>query len=174
MTLNKFLLTLNIFLFSTIVFSQKNSLYNPPNEKTIYSFQTHNGKIMTLNVDANLNYIVYRFGSKNIIELEFPTEKDKSSFEKFEYSHYFRPLQKGVEGMDLKYVTFINNGKKYVVYDNVTNYSKSREVREIGIKVFLATNETGINIKGRNKTKKGSLGYFSNKSLLKISSELYD
>ena len=76
--------------------------------------------------------------------------------------------------MDLKYVTFINNGTKYVVYDNVTNYSKSREVREIGIKVFLATNETGINIKGRNKTKKGSLGYFSNKSLLKISSELYD
>lgn len=174
MTFTKLILTLNILLLSITIFSQKNLLYKLPNEKTIYSFQTPKGKMMYLNVDTNLNYIVYRFGTKNKVELEFPTEKDKSSFEKFEYTHYFRPLQKGVEGMDLKYVAFVNNGTKYIIFDNVTMYANSSSVRNIGIKVLISKDEIGIKIKGRNRTRRGSLGYFSNEKILKLSDEIYD
>lgn len=89
-----------ILLQSTIVSST--NIYVLSNEKVVYSFQSSNGKFMYLNVDTNNLYLVYRFGTKNKIELEYPKEKNKSSFSKFEYSTYFRPYQKGAYGLNLQ------------------------------------------------------------------------
>jgi hypothetical protein len=45
------------------------------NEEVIYSFETKNGKRMTLVKDKKDGYIQYRFGSRNHVEMEFPSEQ---------------------------------------------------------------------------------------------------
>lgn len=172
--MNKFISLLICIIVSTTIYSQNNKLYKLSNEKVIYSFQTVNGKIMSLNIDTNSKYIVYRFGTKNKIELEFPKEKDKNSFEKFEYAHYFRPLQNGADGMDLNYVTFTNNNVKYIIYQNYFSYQNSKSQYLTGIRVEEFDKNKKTDIKGKVRTIKGTLGFFSTEEILKISDEFYD
>lgn len=170
----KFIILLIFLILSNVVHSQKKAVYTLSNEQVVFSFQTKNGKIMSLNIDTNFNYIVYRFGTKNKIELEYPEEKDKNSFEKFEYSHYFRPRQNGIDGMNLNYVKFTNENVRYEIYQNRFEYINSKTENFIGIKVEEIEKEKTIDIKGINRTKKGSIGYFLGKNLLKSSNEFYD
>ncbi|MEY4926599.1 MAG: hypothetical protein RI894_1035 [Bacteroidota bacterium] len=44
-----------------------------PNEECVFSFKTKSGKTMMLAKDKTEKYLIYRFGTKNNIELEFPT-----------------------------------------------------------------------------------------------------
>lgn len=64
--------------------------YLLPNEEIIYSFETKNGKKMSLVKDKTNKYIQYRFGTKNKVEMEFPSEKNKESWKKFHYNSYWR------------------------------------------------------------------------------------
>ncbi|RRA96675.1 hypothetical protein [Paenimyroides viscosum] len=78
------------------VFAQENKLisqeanYQLKNEQLVYQLKMKNGKQLSVCIDKNENYIVYRYGSKNKIELEYPKEKNLSSFDMFEYSEYKR------------------------------------------------------------------------------------
>lgn len=175
MNIFRILLSYILLFFANTIYSQNNVLYKLPNEKVIYSFQTKNNKIMSLNIDTNLNYIVYRFGTKNKIELEYPKEKDKSSFDKFEYSHYFRPFQNGVDNrMSLNYIIFINENVKYIIYENDFEYLNSKNQSYTGIRIEEIDKNKTTDIRGKNRTKKGSLGFFSTERLLKTSDEIYD
>ena len=80
-----------------------------PNEEVIFSFNTQNGKKVTLNKDTANNYVIYRFGTKEKIEFEFPG-KSKSSWTDFKYSFYLRGGGTQNEGMDLNYIYFTNMG----------------------------------------------------------------
>jgi hypothetical protein len=55
------------------------------------------------------DYIVYRFGTKDKIKLEFPENK-ADSWSKFTYSYYLRGGGAENEGMDLNYLSFENGG----------------------------------------------------------------
>jgi hypothetical protein len=105
------------------------------NELVVLSFRTKKQKRVYVCRDQDNKYLVYRFGSKSNVELQFPEKPDSSSFKKFEYSSYLRPG--GVEnlGMSLDYLSFTNSGYRYVIYKTYASESVGNE-DEIGIRVI--------------------------------------
>jgi hypothetical protein len=153
--------------FSSRVAAQK---YTLQNEEVIFSFNTKNGKTVTLNKDKGNSYIIYRFGTKDKVELEFP-EKSSSSWQQFQYSFALRGGGTQNEGMDLNYVYFTNNGFRYVIYD--TYYAAGKK-QAIGIKIINRSTNKVTNIKGDLKTRKGTMVDFRDNNLLTIGEELFD
>ncbi|HBV17211.1 hypothetical protein [Chryseobacterium carnipullorum] len=100
-------------LMIPLVFSAQ---YLLPNEETIFSFDTKNGKKMSLVKDKKNGYIQYRLGSKNHVEMEFPNSRTKESWKQFTYSSYHRGGGKQNAGMDLNYLSFSNNNYKYQLF----------------------------------------------------------
>jgi hypothetical protein len=90
--------------------------YLLPNEEVVYSFETKNGKRMSLVKDKKNGYIQYRFGSKNKVEMEFPAERTKESWKKFHYNSYMRGGGKDNAGMEIDNLLFKNNGYEYVLF----------------------------------------------------------
>lgn len=108
----------SILFLSIFQFDKSTEIsYQLKNENLVYQLKMKNGKQLSVCIDKDEKYIVYRYGSKNKIELEYPKEKDLSSFQKFEYSEYKRGGGIQNAAMELKYLAFTNNGIKYVVYD---------------------------------------------------------
>ncbi|WP_426094356.1 hypothetical protein [Flavobacterium sp. DSR2-3-3] len=161
---NRNLIILLMLAFSNLIFAQK---YLLPNEKLIYSFETQNGKKLVLAKDQNDKYIIYRFGTKNKIEFEFP-EKTKESWNLFKYSFYLRGGGIQNEGMDLNYIKFINGDYKYVVHDT---YYAVGNVNSILIKITNLKNNKTTDIRGKEKTQKGNLTDFRFNKLLEIEDE---
>ena len=60
-----------------------------PGEKLVFSFRIENGKTLSVCTSENPSYIVYRFGARDNIELEFPEDKE-NSWDKFAYYVYAR------------------------------------------------------------------------------------
>ncbi|WP_298117315.1 hypothetical protein [Flavobacterium sp.] len=138
------------------------------NEILVFGFETQNGKKMVLAKDKNDAYIIYRFGTKNKIELEFPS-KNEDSWKKFEYSFYLRGGGIENEGMDLNYVKFSNGEYKYLIYD--TYYSINNE-KLLGIKITNLKSGEITDIVGKKGTRKGTLIDFRFNKLLKINDEI--
>ncbi|WP_223606712.1 hypothetical protein [Chryseobacterium sp. OSA05B] len=138
-------------LFAVMIPMVFSAQYLLPNEETIFSFDTKNGKKMALVKDNNNGYIQYRFGSKDLVEMEFPTTRTKESWKQFTYNSYHRGGGKQNAGMDLNYLTFTNNNYKYVLF---RTYYAEDESLSTGITVTDSkgkeTNITGIykSIKG--------------------------
>lgn len=148
-----------------------NEKYQLENEKLIFAFQTKNRKIATICMDKKEEYIVYRFGTSEKIEMEYPENKDKSSFDKFEYSGWMRGGGIKNSEMQLDYLVFSVNNFKYIVYNT---YFAEGDKLNIGIKVLdTQTNQT-IDIKGIYGTRKGTLTDFKSDDRIKKGDELYD
>lgn len=127
--------------------------YLLPNEKTLYSFHTRSGKRMVLATDTGGGYIVYRFGSKGKIELEYP-DKNKASWDKFTYSYYLRGGGKKNDGLDLNYLRFERYGHRYLVYDL---YSAVEDKTYPGVRVFRPGSKNPVDLQGIARTRRGSL-----------------
>jgi hypothetical protein len=155
---------IGLIVFLTDIKAQPNLL---PTETLLYSFSTKSGKTMVLAKDKNDAYIVYRFGTKDKVELEVLDKTKKQ----FKYSFYLRGGGKANEGMDLNYVYFINKGFKYVIFS--TSYAIDDKY-EIGLKVIDMKTDKVTTIKGIVKTKKGTLTDFRDNGLLEIGEELFD
>lgn len=165
----KLKILLIFILISSFSYSQD---YLLPNEVNIYSFETKSGKKMMLAKDKNNKYIIYRFGTKNKIEFQYP-EKTKESWHKFIYSFYLRGGGKMNEGMDLNYVVFTNQNYKYIIY---YSYFAVQEKVNIGVKIIDLKTKKTIDIKGDYKTLKGNLTNFRDNNLINFDDEgeLYD
>jgi len=127
--------------------------YLLPNEETVFSFQTKNGKIMSLVKDKKNEYIQYRFGSKDHVDMEFPSARNKESWKQFTYSSYHRGGGKQNAGMDLNYLTFTKNNYKYQLY---RTYSAEDESFSTGITVTDSKGKE-TDITGVYKTIKGCM-----------------
>ena len=158
-----FILTLSIHRASA-------QTYLLPNEELLYSFETAKGKKVMLAKDKANAYIIYRFGTKDKIEFEYP-DKTKDSWSKFTYTFYFRGGGADNEGLDLNYVSFTNKGFQYIIYDT---YSAVENKTSFGIKVINLSKEKTTNIPGLPKTQKGTLIDFKENGLLKVGDELFD
>ena len=154
-------------LFPCRMIAQK---YVLPNETVIFSFTTQNGKKATLNREKNNRYIIYRFGTQNKIEFEYP-DTTKSSWTKLTYSFYLRGGGVQNEGMDLDYVYFTNRNYKYVIYNT---YVAVGEKTDVGIKIIDLKTGKSSGIKGNIKSRKGSLSDFRDNNLLTIGEEIFD
>ncbi len=140
------------------------------NETIIFSFDALNGKHVVLARDNDNSYIVYRYGTRDSIEFEYP-EKNTDSWKKFKYAYYLRGGGVQNEGMDLNYLYFINNGYKYIIYDV---YYAVGNRSGIGIGVTnLKTNKT-VTIKGSKKTIKGTITDLRDNNLVGRDEELIE
>jgi len=154
----------------TVTLSASGQHYLLPNEVNIFSFTTQTGKQVALNRDKENKYIIYRYGTKDKIEFEFP-HKSKSSWSNFKYSFLLRDGGTQNEGLDLNYLYFINKGFKYVIYDT---YFSVGQMKNVGIKIFDLKSDKTTNIKGNNKTRKGTLVDFRDNGLVEIGEETFD
>jgi hypothetical protein len=148
--------------------------YVLPNEKNIISFITTKGKILTLSKDKNDEYIVYRFGTKEKIELEYP-ERNKESWKKFTYSFYHRGGGKMNSAMDLITVWFTIDVYEYGIfsYDRAGD-EFSAESFDVGVKITnLKTNKETKIIAIENSIK-GSMYQFTENGLIKIDENRID
>jgi hypothetical protein len=122
------------------------------NEELIFSFNTKNGKRLVLAKDKKNEYIVYRFGTKDKIELEYP-EKNKESWSKFTYGHYLRGGGKQNAGMELESIFFQINNFSYTIYKNFHSEGNSFET---GINIRNLSDDKMTIIVGKYNTIKGS------------------
>lgn len=137
------------FLIPATIWAQ----YLLPNEEVIYSFETKNGKKMSLVKDKTNTYIQYRFGTKTKVEMEFPAEKTKESWKKFHYNSYMRGGGIQNAGMEVDNLSFKNNGYEYLLF---RTYHAEGEDYSAGIIITDGKGkETRIN--GNYKTVKGCI-----------------
>jgi hypothetical protein len=168
MAFSRFLIFLSFSAITNTLSSQVS--YVLPNEVVLYSFKTENGKVVTINKDKDDNYLVYRFGTKSKIELQYPAALN-NNWKDFFYSYYLRGGGPGNEGLDLNYLYFINEGFKYVVYEN---YEAITGKTTIGIKIINVKTSKTTAVTGITKTRKGSLAQFRDNNLISKSDELFE
>lgn len=156
-----------IFLFtfsSKALLEEKHTPLIKDNEEVIFSFQMKNSdKIMTIATTPTQSYLVYRYGTKDNIELEFPENK-KYSWDQFTYSFYFRASGvSGGYGLDLKYLTFKNYSYTYEIYDE---YSMQDDSQSIGIRIVNDKTGEEFNIAGDPDTTIGYLDRLQDHKLI--------
>ena len=135
-----------LFLFNLplIFYTQ----YVLKNEQIIYSFKTTNDKLMFLVKDKENKYIQYRFGTNNKIELEFPVERNKESWKKFQYNSYWRGGGKENSGMEIDNLQFTKNGFTYLIF---RTYFSENEKISAGI-IIIDSKKKEMRILGNTKT----------------------
>lgn len=132
------------------------------NEQVLFSFKVEKSeKIATIAIDPGdseyIDYIVYRFGTKDKIELEFPADKE-NSWEKFTFSHFTRPSQADTYGLDSNYFTFTNGDYTYTIYEeHYLGNETTDETYKVGIKIKNNLNNKEFDIKGDPHSIVGSL-----------------
>ncbi len=161
-------LLLMLLFFTKNTFAQN---YILPNEKVVFSFITKNCKKMVLAKDKNNNYLIYRFGSTQKIELEYPKDKNMLSWSKFRFSFYLRGGGVQNEAMDLNGLHFEIDNFKYSLYQN---YYAAVNQKAIGLRLTNLKTHKIIDIKGKNKTLKGNLYDFRDNELVKIDKDRID
>lgn len=143
-----------IILFFMLVPIGSYSQFVLANEEVIYSFATGNLKKMVLVKDKNNEYIQYRFGTKNKVEMEFSTERSKESWKMFHYIFYMRGGGKANSAQEIANLGFTNNDFHYVIYS--TYFSEKDEIAT-GILVTDMKNNKTTRIKGIVSSRIGSL-----------------
>jgi hypothetical protein len=138
------------------------------NEECVFSFKTKSGKTMMLAKDKTEKYLIYRFGTKNNIELEFPT-KTKDSWKKFTYSYYFRGGGKPNHGRETENLRFTNNNVEYTIYWEYNAGDESEdESTNVGISISDLNTGKEAGVTGLLETTKGSLSWFKGNHLVKF------
>lgn len=159
-----------MLITSSVSLAQSNDMLLGKNEEVIFSFTTNKGKQVILARDKDNRYIVYRYGTPDNIELQYPEKPDWRSWESFTYSYYLRGGGKENSGLDLNYIQFSNNGYKYVIYDT---YSAEDGSDIVGIKIIDALGKT-TDIKGITATISGTLTSLRENNLVEAGDELFD
>lgn len=136
------------------VLAQEENTFVRTNELVVLRFRTRKNKQVFLCRDQDNKYLVYRFGSKNKVELQFPEKPDESSFQKFEYSSYFRGGGIDNLGMSLDYLSFTNSGYRYVIYKTYVSESVGSE-DEVGVRVIDLKTKKETDIQGDFNTFEG-------------------
>ena len=142
-----------IFILTFLIPATFWAQYLLPNEEVVYSFETKNGKKMSLVKDKTNQYIQYRFGTKNKVEMEFPAERTKESWKKFHYNSYWRGGGIQNAGMEIDNLSFNNNGYEYLLF---RTYHAEGEVYTAGI-IIKDKKAKETRIKGNYKTLEGCI-----------------
>ncbi|MDF3027504.1 MAG: hypothetical protein K0S23_1811 [Fluviicola sp.] len=151
---------------------QEASPFILPNEVLVLSFKTKKNKQLFICRDRDNKYLVYRFGSKPKVELQYPVKPDSSSFKKFDYSAYFRPGGLENLGMSLDYLSFINKGYRYLIYKTYIAEAVGNE-NEIGIRIIHLKTGKETMIEGDFDTLEGGFSA-ETMELVNQSEELYE
>lgn len=125
------------------------------NEKVAYSFLTRSNKRLMIAMDKSEKYLVYRYGSEDKVELEFPSDKT-NSWSQFAYHRYTRPAPESMTNLSL---SFTIGDFTYSVYDNTSEGENDAgehvSSHECGININR--DRSNIDIEGLLETRVGSL-----------------
>jgi uncharacterized protein YecT (DUF1311 family) len=138
-------------------------------EIILFGFQTPNGKTLSITTNHHEDFLVYRFGTKEAVELEYPKNKT-DSWDKFQHSWYFRNGGVQNEGMDMDYLYFDIEHTTYVVFQE---YHARTETMEWGIKVINRENDQIAIIRADTSTIIGSLAAFRDLEKIPEGEELF-
>ena len=148
-----FLIT--FLLFSGLTIAQKKADYGllqKSGEEVIFGFSLKNSnKIVLLCYQKDDKYIVYRFGTKDKLELQYPSVLNAASWKAFRYSGYSRA---GVNNspMEMHSLTFKNNHISYKIYED---WEGDHHESDAGIIVKAESKKTKL--VGNASSKNGSL-----------------
>lgn len=122
-------------------------------EDVVFSFQAQgSNKTVSLCKEAKSNYLVYRFGTKANIELQYPANLDASSWKKFDFAGRRRGGGKANAGFGDYSLSFVTGKAEYVIFQE---WDDEDETYSIGINVQV--NKQAISIHGDRNTQQGSL-----------------
>jgi hypothetical protein len=124
------------------------------NEDILFSFKIKNSaKVLSVCIEKNNEYLVYRYGGKDDVEFEFPDDV-KVSYDKFTFSENWTSIFRGY------YLEFTNQDYKYTVYQKLTldDYRSHVESTECGVYVKKISAENVSELTGNPETIMGALG----------------
>lgn len=164
-------LTVIAFFISSLLCAQKHNeaMHVKAKETAVIAFKTSDGKYVTLAMAKDKSYIVYRYGTKEKVEYEWPKEKDSTSLSKFKYAFFLRGGGPENEGMDLNHLYFEDDFNKFVLFDI---FYASTDSHRIGVTITSKSNPDDIkDIKGVVKTEVGSLTDFRTNKIISVTEE---
>ncbi len=134
--------------------SQLNENLCKEDEKVIYSFRTSKEqKAVSLCINDEEDYIIFRYGTKDKIEMEYPDILE-DSWNSFAYCYYLRGGGPENEGLDLNFITFKRNEYSYILYEK---YYASKEVHQYGLSIINNHNGEEKDIPGSSESVTGTL-----------------
>ena len=123
------------------------------NEEIVFSFLlAKNKKVVSLCKDKQGKYLVYRFGTKDKIELEYPQKLDTTSWKAFELYGAKRFGGKTNAGFGDYNLSFTNNNVTYKIFQTWDDESNTSSIGVIAV-----TDKKEVILKGDKKSKEGSL-----------------
>lgn len=133
----------------------KSTSFCKSSETVVFEFQTRNKKQVgiCLGGSGTGEFLVYRFGTPQKVEMEFPKDKD-STFSRFRFYSYLRGGGAENEGLDVNRLSFVKDGVGYQIFEET---SASDPAPSVGIRVTLEKTKKEIVIKGIPATIKGTL-----------------
>ncbi|MDR6941634.1 hypothetical protein [Mucilaginibacter pocheonensis] len=137
------------------------------NEKVLLQFNTQAGKRLVLAIDSNNKYLVYRYGSQNHVELQYPRDLD-NSFSLFKYA--YKSKNAGVINSNFGYsqLHFSNIEFTYNIYNQ---YDRMGSITRIGLIVTNNKTHKKTLIQGNLKSLKGQLSDLTNIPAIKLQNE---
>lgn len=141
-----------VLLFAANVHAQFEKQLCKANEEIVFAFQLKNQKWVAVCKEKNENYLVYRFGTPQKIELQYPAVLDSASWHKFTFNGYRRGGGKQNAAMRHAFLSFNNNGVNYEVYET---WEAEDDKEQCGIYVGAGKNTN--NMRGNLKSRKGNL-----------------
>jgi hypothetical protein len=151
--MKKIVIIFFVLICSRTVYAQYESLLCKPNENTVFAFQLENNKWVSVSKEKNGQYLVYRFGNKDKIELQVPAVLDTSSWSRFLFSGYSRGGGKENAAMHFGYLSFRN---KEVVYEVYELWNSEDNIEHCGLTVMI-DDKKPINLTGVLKSRHGNL-----------------
>ncbi len=131
-------------------------------ENVLFSFKTENfQKVLSICEAKNHSYIVYRYGTKNNIELEYPKVKT-NSWSEFTYSY-----DDTTPSVPTNYLSFENRGYSYVISESKSSNAKGQLKVEIDITDLSTEKEVAI-IKGQSGSVIGGLSSLRSNAKIRV------
>lgn len=139
-------------IFATVVEAQLNKHLCKDNEEVVFAFEVKDQKWVSVCRSKTGEYLVYRFGTQNKIELEYPSILDSTSWNKFTFNGYSRGGGKDNAALRFAYLEFNNNDIEYEIYDL---WNSEDDISTCGI--WIRPNTKPTDLRGNLKSRKGAL-----------------
>ncbi|MFC5698815.1 hypothetical protein ACFPU0_25150 [Pseudomonas sp. GCM10022186] len=148
-----FLLSGTMLCLVATAYAQAPGTHCKGGEKNIISFKiVKSKKIASVCEGSNAEYLVYRFGSTEKVELEYPKNLNKEAWSKFQYSGYIRGGGLANDAMGDYRLSFSNNGTEYIIFQNWRLSSN-----EYGLGIFVGMGKSSVVLQADKDTQSGSL-----------------
>lgn len=131
----------------------------PVEEEVVFSFITENERKLIVAYNPKEDRMVYRFFSKDSLELELP-DKGVDAWNFFSFMDGHQKVALNGKQMDLNYLVFTNGGYRYEIYDN---YNVAGVGRVVGVDVIELSTQSVTHISGDAERAVGTLMFLNEK-----------